>query len=107
MPRCGDSQLISATWIERSTQPQATTPVPGLLGKYGYFWWIAGPEEELPRLCLPNGSYSAFGFGGNFLTVLPTLDAVVCVLNDTGVELSSSDYSDYSEFLGQVVRELG
>lgn len=68
------------------------------------FWWIAGPTDELPRLGLPTGTYSAFGFGGNFLTVLPTLDAVVCVLNDTGVELSSSDYS---EFLGQVVRELG
>jgi hypothetical protein len=35
------------------------------------FWWIAGPTDELPRLGLPTGTYSAFGFGGNFLTVLP------------------------------------
>jgi hypothetical protein len=36
--RWQSTQLISPTRIARSTQPHATTPVPGLLGKYGYFW---------------------------------------------------------------------
>jgi CubicO group peptidase (beta-lactamase class C family) len=102
--RWQDTQLLSPAWIEKSTKAHATTPLPGLLGTYGYFWWVAGPQDELPQLGLPNGTYSAFGYGGNFLTVLPTLGTVVCVLNDTGVELSSGDYST---FLSHVVRELG
>jgi CubicO group peptidase (beta-lactamase class C family) len=97
------TQLISSAWIDRSTRPHATTPIPGLLGEYGYFWWVTGPQTELPPLGLPDGTYSAFGYGGNFLTVLPALGTVVCVLNDTGVELRSSTYS---EFLRQVVQEL-
>jgi len=97
------TELISPAWIEKSTQPHATTVIPGLLGRYGYFWWVAGPEGELPQLGLPDGTYSAFGYGGNFLTVLPTLNTVVCALNDTSVELPSSTYS---EFLRQVVQEL-
>jgi CubicO group peptidase (beta-lactamase class C family) len=97
------TELISPAWIEKSTRPLATTPIPGLLGKYGYFWWVAGPQDELAGLGLPDGTYSAFGYGGYFLTVLPTLGAVVCVLNDTGVELPSSTYS---AFLRQVVQEL-
>jgi CubicO group peptidase (beta-lactamase class C family) len=97
------TELISPAWIERSTRAHATTPLPGLLGEYGYFWWVAGPQDKLPQPGLPDGTYSAFGHGGDFLTVLPTLNAVVCVLNDTGAELSSSTYG---EFLRHVAREL-
>jgi CubicO group peptidase (beta-lactamase class C family) len=112
------AQLVSRTWIERSVRPQAATPLaPGLLGAFGYCWWIAGPDGDLPRLGLPGGTFSAFGFGGNFLTVLPAVDAVVCVLDDpapvpapssppAGVRTEDVPAAAYTAFLRQVVLEL-
>jgi CubicO group peptidase (beta-lactamase class C family) len=112
------AQLISRTWIERSVRPQTATPLaPGLLGAFGYCWWIAGPDGDLPRLGLPSGTFSAFGFGGNFLTVLPAVDAVVCVLDDPApvpapsspparVHTEGLTAAAYSTFLRQVVLEL-
>ena len=37
-----------------------------------------------------DSSYSAIGFGGNFLTVLPELDTVVTVVTDTVTPLAGS-----------------
>jgi CubicO group peptidase (beta-lactamase class C family) len=89
---CNGRQLLSPEWIERSTSPVSRTNHPsGLLGMYGYCWWVAGPSEELSRNGIADGSYSAIGFGGNFMTVLPDVDAVVTVLTDSGATPLSND----------------
>jgi CubicO group peptidase (beta-lactamase class C family) len=84
-------QLLSADWIARSTGPLSrTNHQPGLLGMYGYCWWVAGPAAELGRIGIADSTYSAAGFGGNYLTVLPTLDTVVTVMVEVANPLAGS-----------------
>ncbi len=60
-------QLIPEHWIEVSTQKQINTPY-GLAGRYGYAyqWWIN-------RF----GGYSARGYGGQYIFVLPEYEMVI------------------------------
>jgi len=57
----GYSPPIPLDWIRESTKKQVDTPT-GLAGRYGYGyqWWIN-----------PFGGYSARGFGGQYLFVVP------------------------------------
>ena len=64
-------QLISPTWIAQSTQKQIDTT--GKMNAaendgYGYLWWMNGFD-----------GYSAHGFGGQYLFVIPALDVIVVV----------------------------
>lgn len=54
-------QIISRTWIEQSVKPH----VKGEHSDYGYQWWVS------------DGYYSAQGFGGQSVYVLPAIDSVV------------------------------
>lgn len=97
--------LLSAEWIARSTGPLSRTNHPaGLLGMYGYCWWIAGPSEELSHIGIADSVYSAVGFGGNFLTVLPAIDTVVTVVTDAATAAPTND--DYEELLAHLVAAL-
>jgi CubicO group peptidase (beta-lactamase class C family) len=63
------TQLLSKKWVETSTSKHIETK--GLMNAaeddgYGYLWWIDS-----------FGGYSAHGFGGQFIFVLPKLDIVV------------------------------
>ncbi|MEL6406545.1 MAG: serine hydrolase [Chloroflexota bacterium] len=57
-----DQQIISKTWIERSTVAN--------LNNYGYLWWI---REEKTKI------YSALGAGGNVICCMPEKDVVVAI----------------------------
>lgn len=60
-------QLIPEKWVQESTKKQVDTPN-GLAGRYGYGyqWW----QSKF-------GGYSARGFGGQFLFVMPEYNMVV------------------------------
>jgi CubicO group peptidase (beta-lactamase class C family) len=84
-------ELLSPEWISRSTAPVSRTEhQAGLLGTYGYCWWVAGPSEELTDRGIADGCYGAIGFGGNFLTIIPDLDMVVTAVTDTATWLAGS-----------------
>ena len=62
-------QIIPAEWVQASTTRHMETK--GLMNAaeddgYGYYWWIDS-----------FGGYSAHGFGGQYIFVLPRLDMVV------------------------------
>jgi CubicO group peptidase (beta-lactamase class C family) len=97
--------LLSPDWIARSTRAISRTNHPtGLLGMYGYCWWVAGPSDELSGNGIADGAYSSIGFGGNYLTVLPGMDAVVTVLTDSGATaLSDDEYQALVADLGAVL----
>jgi CubicO group peptidase (beta-lactamase class C family) len=101
-------QLLSPEWIARSTSPLSRTYHPaGLLGMYGYCWWVAGPSDELSDIGITDTRYSAIGFGGNFLTVLPDIDSVVTVV--TGSSTSPAEAltnDDYQALLGHLAAAL-
>jgi CubicO group peptidase (beta-lactamase class C family) len=62
-------QIVPATWVQDSTTKHMETK--GLMDTaeddgYGYYWWIDS-----------FGGYSAHGFGGQYVFVLPKLDMIV------------------------------
>jgi CubicO group peptidase (beta-lactamase class C family) len=60
-------QIVPASWIDRSFVPRARSNWSEQL--YGYGWWIrpvAGVQ-----------TYYAWGFGGQFIFVIPELDVVI------------------------------
>jgi CubicO group peptidase (beta-lactamase class C family) len=62
-------QIVPAEWVQTSTSKHMETK--GLMNAaeddgYGYFWWIDS-----------FGGYSAHGFGGQYIFVLPKLDMIV------------------------------
>lgn len=60
-------QLLSPEWIESSWRPRFRSPWNGM--GYGHLWWMSdwGGEQV----------YSAWGYGGQFLVVVPRLDLAV------------------------------
>jgi CubicO group peptidase (beta-lactamase class C family) len=73
-----NKRIISEEWINKSVAPYIPLPQPHNstipADSYGYAWWIYDYE-------LPGGykvhSYSARGWGGQLIIVLPILDTVV------------------------------
>jgi len=62
-------QLVPADWIERSWRPNATSPWNG--HRYGYLWWTDRWGGET--------AYFAWGYGGQYLVLVPALDLVAVV----------------------------
>jgi CubicO group peptidase (beta-lactamase class C family) len=109
------TRLLSEEWITRSTRLVSTTGASDtLFGGYGYLWWIAGPEQDMTAAGIPAGTYSANGLGGNFLTILPGLRAVVAVTTRSGIDESTpqppdntpSAVADYPAFVRNLVDVL-
>ena len=61
-------QVVPAAWVQASTQMQAD---PGTEWDYGYLWWL--------RSFAGRPSYHAWGFGGQFVFNIPSLDLIVVV----------------------------
>lgn len=77
-------QLVSSEWIELSTTAHVITPDSGAYSnQYGFYWWMTevnGYEVV-----------SAIGYGGQFISVVPELDAVITI--------STADWQDEDEAL--------
>lgn len=73
-------QLISEKWIAESTQLYSTTTFPGgILGGYGYLWWLVTDRDGKTTYGLPTGTFSAAGNGGRYITIFPGQEIVVAV----------------------------
>ncbi len=57
-------QIVSREWVEEATSKKVHAGT--LLDDYGFQWWIS-----------PRGYYSAIGYKGQFIHVVPDLDLVV------------------------------
>jgi CubicO group peptidase (beta-lactamase class C family) len=88
--RWGNRQLVPREWIQRTTtlvspfsdMNQSFADSPPTVGRwgYGYLWWVwdaAGPSDPLA------GAFTAWGVGGQYITVVPKLDMVVAHKTDT------------------------
>ena len=77
-------QIISKKWIEKiTTTVTPTDSVNKRYGRiesspfqfsYGYMWWIVDNFKHHPDF---EGAYSATGYGGQFITIIPKLNIVV------------------------------
>lgn len=69
--RWKDRQLISEEWIRMAIEPSEA------FSAYGFMWWLKGDEESMRYEALPPNAYYAAGFGGNFIFVLPSENALI------------------------------
>lgn len=84
-------QVVPADWVRLSTRKWAQPPddkEPGY--GYGYQWWLRSPSVH--------PMFYAAGYGGQYLFVLPDLDAVVVMTGSVGKDAAFSH--------GKVLRQL-
>lgn len=67
-----DRQLVPAKWIEESWRPHQKVD---RRRSYGYLWWLFREGDHQVAL--------AWGYGGQFVLVIPDLDLVAVVATDT------------------------
>jgi CubicO group peptidase (beta-lactamase class C family) len=75
-------QLIPRDWVQASTTSYSDARGNG---GYGYMWWVATNGTHLPSVQLPEGTYSARGFGGHYILVVPKFDLVIVHRVDTDI----------------------
>ncbi len=67
-------QIIPEDWVEECTTSYSDA---GSAGGYGYMWWVAAEGRHIPTVTLPDGSFSARGYGGHYILVIPEYDLVI------------------------------
>lgn len=83
-------QIVAADWVRESTRPHSD--VPDLPLGYGYLWWT-NPRPPATGL-LPEGSYFAWGAGGQYAFVIPRYDVVVVYRVDRDLRLPQPPFGD-------------
>jgi CubicO group peptidase (beta-lactamase class C family) len=91
--RIGDRQIVPERWIERSWIGRGRSSWSGQL--YGYGWWM----RDLGR----HRAYYAWGFGGQYIFVVPELDLVVVTTSSPSV---AEDRRSHRVTLFQLVEDL-
>ncbi|HKG22361.1 MAG TPA: serine hydrolase [Blastocatellia bacterium] len=80
------ARIVPEGWVEESTRSHSLLPEAGVFGTfggYGYMWWVAVGGKQYPSVDLREGAYSAHGYGGHFIVVIPHFNMVVVHRNDT------------------------
>ncbi len=72
--RWQDQQLVPENWVQQSTRPIVDTQS-GF--HYGYQWWRFNDDHTAVANLATNDLYFAWGFGGQFIFVIPHLDLVI------------------------------
>ncbi|MDQ6421619.1 serine hydrolase [Paenibacillus sp. LHD-117] len=70
-------QLLPKAWVVESTAMRHRALLlydPPIYGGYGYHWWCSPAEQNGLSDC-----YFAFGHGGQYLMIIPALEAVIMV----------------------------
>jgi len=92
------TRIISEEWIRESTTSYSDA---GYTGGYGYMWWIAQNGYHLTNVILQDDAYSARGYGGHYIVVIPDKDVVVVhrVNTDIGNSVTSSEFGALLNFI--------
>jgi len=91
--RAAGRQLVPEEWIRASWQPQVTSPWNGY--DYGYLWWSRDLVGERVHF--------AWGYGGQFLFVLPGLDATVVVTSSLDGTSAGRQSREVHRLMGRYV----
>lgn len=103
--RVNGRQVLSKDFIDETFEPRGRSRISGR--EYGYGWWIrdmAGPSTSLgagPK------AYYAWGFGGQYIVLVPSLDLTIV---STSAATVSEDRRDHrrtvEDIIEQIVAEL-
>jgi CubicO group peptidase (beta-lactamase class C family) len=72
-------QIIPKAWVRASTTAYSIAEGDAEYGYsgYGYLWWVAVNGNHFPDVEIQDGSFSARGWGGHFILVIPDRDLVI------------------------------
>jgi CubicO group peptidase (beta-lactamase class C family) len=91
--RLGDRQIVPARWIETSFVPRGYSRISGQ--RYGYGWWM--------RELAGHQAYFAWGFGGQYIIIVPALELVVVT---TSASTVAEDRRSHRRTLFEIVEDL-
>jgi CubicO group peptidase (beta-lactamase class C family) len=98
-------QVVPKNWIADSTKAYSVAdgmPDFGYSG-YGYLWWVEINGNHIPGATLPDGSFSAEGYRGHYITVIPKLDLVIVHRFDTDKEEGGVHGYQYGKLLNLIL----
>jgi CubicO group peptidase (beta-lactamase class C family) len=90
--RWGADRVLPHAWVRQSVLPVSDA---GLNGAYGYLWWVSRHGLHWPGVIVPEGTFSARGWRGHRLVVVPPLDLVLVLRVDTrepGPEVTATQF---------------
>ena len=87
------TQVVPRKWIEQSFVPRGVSPISG--NQYGYGWWM--------REIAGHQAYFAWGFGGQYIILVPDLDLVVVT---TSASTVAEDRRSHRRTLFELVEDL-
>jgi len=91
--RTAERQVISENWIEQSFVPRGVSRISGQ--RYGYGWWM--------RELAGHDAFFAWGFGGQYIILVPALDLVVVT---TSASTVAEDRRTHRRTLFELVEDL-
>jgi CubicO group peptidase (beta-lactamase class C family) len=91
--RVENRQILPAAWVDTSFVPRGCSPISGKL--YGYGWWIHEMAAQTVNY--------AWGFGGQYIFVVPALDLIVVTTSSPGV---GEDRRDHRSAVWDLVESL-
>jgi CubicO group peptidase (beta-lactamase class C family) len=95
----GGRQLVPRAWLDSSAIPRTISPFNG--NRYGYGWWIreAGGHQVI----------YAWGYGGQFIFVVPSLELVVVTTSNPNARTRDGGHLDaiYSILEEDIVPAVG
>ncbi|WP_432403164.1 serine hydrolase domain-containing protein [Wukongibacter sp. M2B1] len=69
-----NKQIISKTWVDKSTSLHSKTLIDESIINYGYLWWLRETDGVF--------AYLALGDGGNVICCIPEKDLVIAIASD-------------------------
>ena len=72
--RWRDRQVVPSDWVAESTRSYSNT---GQGGGYGYLWWVSSGGPHITSAFFKGEVFSAQGWGGHYILVVPYLNMVV------------------------------
>jgi CubicO group peptidase (beta-lactamase class C family) len=91
--RAAERQVVSEQWVEKSFVPRGVSRISGQ--RYGYGWWM--------RELAGHQAYFAWGFGGQYIILVPDLDLVVVT---TSASTVAEDRRTHRRTLFELVEDL-
>ena len=86
-------QVVPRKWIEQSFVARGVSPISG--NQYGYGWWM--------RELAGHQAYFAWGFGGQYIILVPDLDLVVVT---TSASTVAEDRRSHRRTLFELIEDL-
>jgi CubicO group peptidase (beta-lactamase class C family) len=91
--RAGSRQIVSERFVEASFVPRGRSRISGR--EYGYGWWI--------REMAARNTYYAWGFGGQYIVLVPSLDLVVV---STSASTAAEDRRTHRRTVDDIIEHL-